>query len=65
MTSLFNFYSFVIVSGVQVARLPTICKAPFDLYQIFNSVQHHGGFPNVSVCDWGAVPYVGPLEIAC
>ena len=34
--------------GVQVVRLPTICKAPFDLYQIFNSVQHHGGFLNVS-----------------
>ena len=34
--------------GVPLVRLPTICKAPLDLFRVFNSVQELGGFVNVS-----------------
>lgn len=51
-------FSFVSV-GVQIVRLPTICKSPFDLYQIFNSVQHHGGFLRVSIEDITTSIYSG------
>ena len=43
-----DFVVGVLYLGIQLVRLPNVCKAPFDLYKIFNSVQQHGGFSNVS-----------------
>lgn len=35
-------------AGISLSRPPMVCKAPLDLYRVYNSVQHHGGFLNVS-----------------
>jgi hypothetical protein len=43
------------VPGIPLVRLPMICKVPFDLYKIYNSVRLLGGFITVSMKQFAAV----------
>ena len=37
------------LSGIPLVRLPMLCKMPFDLFKIYNSVRILGGFVTVSM----------------
>ena len=38
------------IIGIGLVRIPTLSKAPLDLFKVYSSVQNLGGFVNVSSC---------------
>lgn len=51
-------YVSIYYTGVGLVRIPTVSKAPLDLFMAFSSVQNLGGFVNVSVVYMYVQPHV-------